>query len=117
MLDVGELSFSQKRPGLPLNRDADGRQQSVAGDRLDQEIDGTRLHRLNYRRCIGCTRYEYDRPINAILAQDRLQLSSINLGHQQIDHKTTWCGRVMLGKKLLGRGECARSIARSTDKT
>jgi len=85
------LEASESRLGtqcvLPaLDGAADGAQQRVAGERLRQEFDGSRLHGLHCHRYVAVTRDEYDRHINPVSRDALLQFKAIDIGKRDVKY-------------------------------
>jgi hypothetical protein len=88
--------FGGRRTGLgiPLQRGSNRRQQAIALDRLQQEIDGTALHRFDRGRNVAVAGQEHDRSPRSAGIQPLLQRQPVDAGQREIQHWAAGVRRV-----------------------
>jgi len=90
-----------------LDRAADGGEQNIVAERLGQELDGSRLHRLHRHRDIAVTSDENDRQVSPV-AESMLQIEPAEAGQRYIEHQAARTRITTVGQEVQRRGKGLR---------
>ncbi len=98
-----EVRLMQDGGAAAFDRLADGVEQDIFRERLDQELDRASLHRTHRGGHIGAARDDDDRHFSSFAGHQRLEFEAIDVRETDLQHQAAWSG----GRRAVEEGGSA----------